>query len=434
MSAPWQLLPGLTAEEFAGLKADIAAQGVLVPVVIDADSGEIIDGHHRLRAWTELRAEGVKVPPYPREVRRFASDGERVGFVIASNLFRRHLDRAQRAEVVARLRTEGWSLRRIGEVVGVDAATALRDLSGVANATPDGDESGTVTGRDDKRYPAHRPRPAPTIFVGSPRDAARAAKALQVLGDDATGLIGLSRAEERARIASMDRIRAEAAEGPSEHSGEAWELRTGDFREVLADLADQSVDAIVTDPPYDNAGVPLYEPLGAFCLRVLKPGRLAAVYCGHLHLDEEMELLARGGLSYTWHGVNVLPGRHTKVHVRKVNGRHRSVLLYSAGTYQPRRWVHDLVFAEGRGGPDERPLHPWQQALEPIRHWVRQVSEPGELIVDPFLGSGTTAVAAVLEGRRFLGCDVDPGCVETTRRRLVELVSGGIVQPEGDAP
>ena len=176
MSAPWQLLPGLTAEEFAGLKADIAAQGVLVPVVIDADSGEIIDGHHRLRAWTELRAEGVKVPPYPREVRRFASDGERVGFVIASNLFRRHLDRAQRAEVVARLRTEGWSLRRIGEVVGVDAATALRDLSGVANATPDGDESGTVTGRDDKRYPAHRPRPAPTIFVGFPRDAARAAR------------------------------------------------------------------------------------------------------------------------------------------------------------------------------------------------------------------------------------------------------------------
>ena len=134
-----------------------------------------------------------------------------------------------------------------------------------------------------------------------------------------------------------------------------------------------------------------------------------------------MELLAKGGLTYMWHGVNVLPGLHTKVHVRKVNGRHRSVLLYSAGPYEPRRWVHDLVFAEGRGGPDERPLHPWQQAVEPVRHWIRQVSEPDELIVDPFLGSGTTAVAAVLEGRRFLGCDIDPACVETTRRRLEQL-------------
>jgi hypothetical protein len=44
-----------------------------------------------------------------------------------------------------------------------------------------------------------------------------------------------------------------------------------------------------------------------------------------------MELLAKGGLTYMWHGVNALPGLHTKVHVRKVNGRRRSVLLYSAG-------------------------------------------------------------------------------------------------------
>jgi DNA modification methylase len=89
---------------------------------------------------------------------------------------------------------------------------------------------------------------------------------------------------------------------------------------------------------------------------------------------------------------------------------------------------NDVAFAEGRGGPEERPLHPWQQALEPVRHWIRQVSEPGELVVDPFVGSGTTAVAAVLEGRRFIGCEIDPGCVETTRRRLVELAA----RPEND--
>jgi hypothetical protein len=137
-----------------------------------------------------------------------------------------------------------------------------------------------------------------------------------------------------------------------------------------------------------------------------------------------MELLTRGGLTYMWHGVNVLAGRHTRVRTRMVFGQHRSVLLYSAGPYQPRSWLNDVAFAEGSGGPEERPLHPWQQALEPVRHWVRQVSEPGELIVDPFIGSGTTGVAAVMEGRRFIGCDIDPGCVETTRRRLVELDAG----------
>ena len=59
-----------------------------------------------------------------------------------------------------------------------------------------------------------------------------------------------------------------------------WELRTGDFRDALADLADQCVDACCTDPPYDAEGVPLYEPLGTFAFRVLKPGRLAVVYAG----------------------------------------------------------------------------------------------------------------------------------------------------------
>ncbi|MGA2530725.1 MAG: DNA methyltransferase [Acidimicrobiales bacterium] len=421
----WQLLPPLSDDEYAALKADIAAQGVLLPVVIDADSGEVIEGHHRLRAWTELRAEGVRVPEYPKQILRFEGDDDRLAFVLAANLFRRHLTRSQRAEVVARLRTEGWSLRRIGEVVGVDDKTVRKDLAEIAEKSaielPE-----RVERRGGGTYPARRPRP--TIFVQSPRDARRGADALLALGDDASGLIGLTRAEERARIANLARIRAEAATGPAEHTGEAWELRTGDFREVLADLADQSVDAVVTDPPYNNDGVPLYEPLGAFALRVLKPGRLAVVYAGNLQLDREMSLLERGGLTYMWHGVNVLAGRHTRVRVRMVFGQHRSVLLYSAGPYRPRTWLNDVVFAEGRGGPEERPLHPWQQALEPVRHWVRQVSEPGELILDPFLGSGTTAVAAIMEGRRFIGCDIDPGCVETTRRRLIELAA----RPEND--
>ena len=423
----WQLLPPLSDDEFRALKADIAAQGVLVALVIDEDTGEVIEGHHRLKAWTELRAEGVKVPDYPKQVVRFANDDDRIAFVLAANLFRRHLTREQRAEVVARLRSEGWSLRRIGEAVGVEEITVRRDLEGATFVAPE-----RIEGADRKTYPARRPRP--TIFVSSPRDASRAVKALQALGDAATGLLGLTRAEERARTANLARIRAEAAEGPSEHTGEAWELRTGDFREVLADLADQSIDAVVTDPPYNNDGVPLYEPLGAFCLRVLKPGRLAVVYAGHLQLDREMELLTRGGLTYMWHGANVLSGRHTRVRVRMVFGQHRSVLLYSAGPYRPRTWLNDVAFAEGRGGPEERPLHPWQQALEPVRHWIRQVSEPGELIVDPFLGSGTTAVAAIMEGRRFLGCDIDPGCVETTRRRLVELAAAGATEETGDAP
>jgi site-specific DNA-methyltransferase (adenine-specific) len=427
----WQLLPDLGGEEFAALKASIAENGVLIPVTYDAETNEVVDGHQRLRAVAELRTEGTPVPEPLKQLRHFGSDEERIAFVVTSNVQRRKLSSAQRRDLVAEAlrRLPSLSDRRLALMSGVDGKTvaAVRDeLEGRAEI-PHVETRADTLGR---RQPVQRLRRAPTIFVSSPHDAARAAKALQALGDDASGLISLTRAEERVRMANLARMRVEAVAGPSEHVGDGWELRTGDFREVLADMADQSVDVVVTDPPYNNDGVPLYEPLGAFALRVLKPGRLAVVYAGNLQLDREMELLVRGGLTYMWHGANVLRGRHTRVRTRMVFGQHRSVLLYSAGPYRPRTWLNDVAFAEGRGGPEERPLHPWQQALEPVRHWVRQVSEPGELIVDPFIGSGTTAVAAVMEGRHFLGCDIDPGCVETTRRRLVELAA---VREDGEA-
>ncbi|MHB1582986.1 MAG: DNA methyltransferase [Acidimicrobiales bacterium] len=410
---PWQLLPPLSDEEFASLKADVAARGIVVPVVVDAETGAVIDGHHRLKAHEELRAEGQKIADYPRDVRRFGSDEERVAVALSLNLARRHLSRAQRRELVASLREQGWSLRRIGEVVGVDDKTVRNDLAGTAekSAVPE-----RIVGKDGRSQPARRPSPAPGLFVRGRRDEQRARAALAALPEGAQPTT-LLRAEERAREAAY-KARRQAAETVGRITGPSFELRVGDLREVWDDIADGSIDAVVTDPPYDGPGIPLFEDLGRLAARVLKPGRLAAVYCGHVHLDEELRLLEQGGLSYVWHGVNILPGRHTKVRARMINGRHRSVLIMSAGAFTPRGWLHDTFFAEGRGGPETRPLHPWQQAVAPVVHWIEQVSEPGELIFDPFLGSGTTGVAALRAGRRFLGGDIEPGNVETTRRRL----------------
>jgi DNA modification methylase len=73
--------------------------------------------------------------------------------------------------------------------------------------------------------------------------------------------------------------------------------------------------------------------------------------------------------------------------------------------------------AEGRGEKDLTD-HPWRQAEGPFRELVRMLTFSGELVVDPFVGQGTTAAAAVAEGRRFLGCDRDPAAVSLTVERL----------------
>ena len=418
---PFQLLPDLSAEEYEALRSDIATNGVLLPVVIDAESGAVIDGHHRLRAWGELRAEGVKLADYPREVRRFSSDEERVGFVLAANLFRRHLSRSERAEVVARLREQGWSLRRLAGTMGVGLSTVHRDLAGVPDGTPGGTATETVIGRDEKVYPARRQKPAPSILVRSARDEKRARAALTALGEEAPGP-DLRRAEEKARLAPLARRRAAGV--PTLLAGPGWEVRAGDFAEVLGDLADHSVDAIICDPPYNAEGLPTCSALSAFAARVLKPGRLCVAYCGKAWLPDHFERLGEH-LEYVWTGAILLPGRHTVFRRKMIFGRWRPVAFFSAGDYEVRTTIVDAFIADGRGdkGPED---HPWQQSVGPFCRLVEMATRPGELVVDPFRGSGTTALACLSTGRRFLGADLDPGAVSLALERIAAYEAGEV--------
>jgi 16S rRNA G966 N2-methylase RsmD len=390
-------MPPLTDEARAALRADIETHGVQVPIVCTTQ-GDIIDGHCRAAIAEEL---GLDCPSLTVDL----DDTAATETALRLNLLRRHLGPIAWALAFRRLA----ELRGIADRIGApgrpagnaDTLSALSKELGV-----------------DPRTARRRLRLA-DVLTDHPDIAERVDR----------GEIDGHRAEELARMVAFERRRAEAAPPPVTRLGNGIEVRSGDFREVLAGVADQSVDAIVTDPPYDKAGVPLFEDFARLAARVLKPGRLAAIYAGKLALDEEMRLLADGGLSYVWHGAVFLRGRHTNVRSRMVRGLHRSVLLYSAGRYLPRHWIVDaFLLEEGHGGPESRPLHQWQQAVEPVRHWVRAVSQPGEVVLDPFCGSGTTALACLLERRRFLGCDIDAGSVATTIERLQSAESAGLAE------
>lgn len=75
------------------------------------------------------------------------------------------------------------------------------------------------------------------------------------------------------------------------------------------------------------------------------------------------------------------------------------------------------MFIVNKGG-DERTGHQTQKPLALMDVLVRLFSDPGELILDPFSGSGTTGVAALRLGRRFLGWEMNAEYAAIARKRL----------------
>ena len=84
------------------------------------------------------------------------------------------------------------------------------------------------------------------------------------------------------------------------------EIRHGDFREVLRDLCG-TVDAIITDPPYEAAWVPMFDDLGELAANLLTSDGVLAVMTGHLYLPQYLDHLSTW-LEYRWIGAYLTPG------------------------------------------------------------------------------------------------------------------------------
>lgn len=78
--------------------------------------------------------------------------------------------------------------------------------------------------------------------------------------------------------------------------------------------------------------------------------------------------------------------------------------------------------------------HPSQKPLDLISDFVRLFSEPGETVLDPFMGSGTTGVAAIKLGRRFIGIEVEPKYYDVARKRVSEALKQTDLFIEKPAP
>ena len=196
---------------------------------------------------------------------------------------------------------------------------------------------------------------------------------------------------------------------------ERWHIELGDVRTYQTD---QRFDFIITDPPYPREFLPLYGILAERAKEWLKPGGSLLTMAGQSYLPEIYALLSEH-LTYQWTISYLTPGgQAAQLWNRKVNTFWKPVLWYVNGKYEG-EW-HGDVCRSATNDNDKR-FHDWGQSESGMADLIERFTNPGDLIMDPFCGGGTTGVVAVQLNRLFLGIDIDQSHVDTAIVRMANV-------------
>ena len=246
-----------------------------------------------------------------------------------------------------------------------------------------------------------------------------------------------------------------------------WALAQAEALRFLSTLPDGCVDAIITDPPYSSGGAfrgdraqdtrTKYVQSGAKhglasfggdtrdqrsfvawvaiwlaeAMRCARPGAPVAIWTDWRQLPATTDAMQAAGV--TWRGIGHW---HKGPSARPVMGGFRPECEYlvwgTCGAAEMRDEIGvlpGLVLAPPV--PSARRLHQTEKPLEVMR-WAVGLCPPGGTVLDPFAGSGSTGVAAIAEGRRFVGCELSPEYYDVASRRLAE--AGGEMVDDGRQP
>jgi len=215
----------------------------------------------------------------------------------------------------------------------------------------------------------------------------------------------------------------------------SWYVHCGDCRELLPLLPDGSADALVWDPPWGvgkaygemreaNEAESYWawlEPIYQLALSKVKPGGLVAIWQTQRYLP------------YLWRWFGQF---HLFVVAKNFIGLNKGVIIQYA-------WEPVVMFYKAGGEPlspakqkrsldwfvantartvtfSQRPesAHTCPRPLDAVLHIIQNFAAVGGVILDPTAGSGTTGVAALRSGRRFIGCEINPKWAELAEERL----------------
>lgn len=217
----------------------------------------------------------------------------------------------------------------------------------------------------------------------------------------------------------LEKKRAEMAKMGAERGASAlFTVETGDIR-TWKPKNEAQYDFIITDPPYPAEYLDLWEVLAKRAAEEwLKPNGVLVALSGNMYLNRIHAMMGKW-LNYLW-TCSIYYAGNIIMPLYPVVASQKPMLVFTkveAKKYRGRTF-RDSYICKKEDSLGVKDLHHWGQGVPEFSYYIRQMCDAGMSILDPFLGSGTTGLAALENGCYFTGVDIDASNVDISRERL----------------
>jgi site-specific DNA-methyltransferase (adenine-specific) len=209
-------------------------------------------------------------------------------------------------------------------------------------------------------------------------------------------------------------------------------LHLGDCLEILPTIPSGSIDAVIADPPWMNYTTGRYDarewhrPIKELApshympelYRVLKDDRAIIVWCRWDSFGDYAAAALAAGFTVKNCIVWAKPNHTAGDLDGNLGNKHEMALFAVKGRWkrhdkrEVNLWQESHLFTRAHRD------HPTQKPIDLMRRAVRTIADVGDVVLDCFMGSGSTGVAALMEGRSFVGIELDAGYFAIAQRRL----------------